>query len=517
MSFSVLPPELKERIAFDVRAQDRTYRQRHEYDPNDEDALYLRDGWYGRGLFALGAVSREMREIVVPMLHEPVDFRKIPYDSLANFGTSFAAQLCRKAILAEPHCLRSSEQYHATGRGRKPWHVVEGILAACATMPRLHELKVRVGLVLDGEGGDAEHSTEESARAAFMRTYPSFLPVARRIKTWNISSRDTRITATCLRLAPAAIERLTVGLPDAKAKDGHEALVKALVECTSLSFLHMHSVRSMHRMRPRTDRTAMGPAFANAPSFPSTLTTLVLNLDRFDETVPMFLSHIPSLQRLEMSLLEAKGAVQPPFIAPCLPSLTSLTVYRRQFAETLATCLAVSAPHLQELVFGADIFDCLNSAEVTSLGVNFPALQTLSINPGYMLDEQALVASIDRLHTQLADLPSSPQLIWRLPPWLEDPGSAEHEAVDEDEAVIQDKDEAEVEDGVVIANGIDDAPPTAEDEARELLEWARTALQAASLNGDIGQARLIREGLVGLVKLQDRMAEGYVSSRSALM
>ncbi|GAA5960610.1 hypothetical protein JCM10213_006691 [Rhodosporidiobolus nylandii] len=108
MSFLALPPELKLKIFEMVDAQDKAYRARVE--------RKHRQGEYGRGLRVLSVLSREVRELVAPMLFSPLDLGRVKRRHQAACLKSDALSSCRTLCLRMRDPRASSQDRAQDGR-----------------------------------------------------------------------------------------------------------------------------------------------------------------------------------------------------------------------------------------------------------------------------------------------------------------------------------------------------------------------------------------------------------------
>ncbi|GAA5942340.1 hypothetical protein JCM10213_004143 [Rhodosporidiobolus nylandii] len=108
MSFLVLPLELKLKIFEMVDAQDKAYRARVE--------RKHRQGEYGRGLRVLSVLSKEVRELVAPLLFSPLDLGRVECRHQADCLKSDALSSCRTLCLRMRDPRASSQDRAQDGR-----------------------------------------------------------------------------------------------------------------------------------------------------------------------------------------------------------------------------------------------------------------------------------------------------------------------------------------------------------------------------------------------------------------
>ncbi|BGP15640.1 hypothetical protein JCM10213_004160 [Rhodosporidiobolus nylandii] len=547
MSFSVLPPELKERIAFVVKEQDERYcRGKWRYRRSAED-------WYGRGLLALSQVDKQTRELVLPLRYSvsrtflswlpvsaeqiiPQSFNlaRLQFGHIESWSASDGAQVCRTIYLGVPVVYESDngwpnalpawrecaeqEGFDGADRGQL-WRALRHALSYLDRLPLLRHIS------FDTPGCNSVkwyQLADNNTRLLFhnnaggIRDVAGLPALARRITTWTFDELLGSEVVSLLTLDRDSPQTVSVSVNGGSYDNDARDLIEALRSCKSLKRLEL---------KVSDSGTMYGPLFGSQwtrrrPGF-AALRHLAFEFGfSFDDSVFPFLTSLPALEVLELNARDAdldddgEPATSPatvhvklpsgPSLPDIFPSLTSLRLERSTFPRALTTLAGIEAPNLRSatLVFylssevepGAVTYS-VSPSLISSIETQNPLLHSLTLAPRgeildpipHQFDDFASTLSASNL-TLSVQSPSGcvafPGL-WRKPaPKPSEPSEPSR-------------------------------PPT--DEARELLGWATAELDRADRVGDDGTARLLRDSLKGIIELQSRLAEGYVSSRRALL
>ncbi|GAA5901690.1 hypothetical protein JCM6882_006042 [Rhodosporidiobolus microsporus] len=405
MSFFKLPAELKALIVAQVAAQDRQHREKlrrrqqvvpnsgAEADKEPRDALF-------RGIKALSRTSKEMYELCLPFLFEPLRLELIPaewYDQLEDLS---CFRHCRTARLEwhsedvynehsrifcqfdlagkmpklkalELHVPQNSLSDLVKQVGRVPYSSVPG-LPGSFSWGEFKPFEPEDDLTINyGELPYRSLRLDEQVREGVI---PGLVAAARRISSWSFGPLRGEYIAFLLSVAPASIRRITLlGASTPRQQDPHDyyntpsseprwetfnrdnqgaylssshaELRSALGACAALELLEIHSAA-----RPYTADDTVHAAWIDQPfPFLSSLPTLSLTLvSLFDTSAVRFLNRFTALKTLALSLrckpaLDASQAET----RVLLPSLTSLTVEVDWLAFAGAFLGRLDAPQLE--------------------------------------------------------------------------------------------------------------------------------------------------------------------------
>ncbi|BGP15652.1 hypothetical protein JCM10213_005117 [Rhodosporidiobolus nylandii] len=526
MSFSVLPPELKEWTAFLVKEQDERYRRVHG------DARKTSEDWYGRGLLALSQVDKQMRELVLPIRYSiiPQSFNlaRLPFEQLESWSTSDAAQVCRSLCIGTPVIYESRDDYAAPRPAWRDYAQQEGFDASdtreCWRALRLAFSYLDRLLSLRHISFDTDDCYDKRELFQSIRDVAGVPALAKRITTWTCGGLPGSQVASLLTIDSDSPQTVSVSV-NCRGYDNDDSernlisLIDALRSCRSLSRLELKVWRRRRMQGPVFD-----PHWRSQPPAFAALRYLTLNfVISLDDSVLPFLTSLPALEVLEFNALNfdpdydedddddgmatfaATVSVKsnPPPLA-IFPSLTTLKLARSTFPAALKALAQVEAANLQSatLVFyhsdeverGTAIYS-VSPSLISSIQTQNPLLHSLALaprgDPRKVLPQQ---------FNDLASTLSASNLTLSVQ-WPSVQGPSSHFPFSPA--------------GPATTPSVPSRPPV--EEADDLLQWATAELAKAKRVGDDGAARLLRDSLKGVIELQDRIAEGYASSRSALL
>ncbi|BGP15629.1 hypothetical protein JCM10213_004149 [Rhodosporidiobolus nylandii] len=533
MSFSVLPPELKEWTALLVQVQDERYRRVRG------DARKTSEDWYGRGLLALSQVDKQMRELVLPIRYSvsraflpwlpvsaeqiiPQSFNlaRLPFEQLESWSTSDAAQGCRTLYLGQPVIYEYPHNYsiprpawrdYAEQEGFQPSNPCERWRAVRLAFSYLDRLPLLRHISFDTDEWYDKRQLFHSNPGG-IRNVAGVPALAKRITSWSFGRLSGSEAASLLTLDRDSPQTVSVSMTCGGYIGGERDLFEALRACKSLKRLELKIWDSDRMYDSLFDslQTPGRPAFA-------ALRHLTLKLRNvFNDSVFPFLTSLPALVVLELNAREADSdwygkpatpasvAKQLPFRPSppaVLPSLTSFRLERGTFLCALTTLSEIEAANLQSatLVFyrwsevesAAETYS-VSPSLISSIETQNPLLRSLTLASGD--------GPLDPILHQINDFASTLSAS-NISLFVQSPSGRE----------------AFPSSRPVPAPHPSELSRPPVDEAKEVLKWAAAELEKAERIGDDGAARLLRDSLKGVIELQDRIAEGYASSRSALL
>ncbi|BGP15623.1 hypothetical protein JCM10213v2_003612 [Rhodosporidiobolus nylandii] len=381
MSFLVLPLELKLKIFEMVDAQDKAYRARVE--------RKHRQGEYGRGLRVLSVLSKEVRELVAPLLFSPLDLGRVECRHQADCLKSDALSSCRTLCLRMRDPRASSQDRAQDGRF---------LLRALCVAKEVQHVVVDLGYsehweLVEHFAGPFPQASERPellawyARADELRTKgvwefaETFAPEFRRrladIHGWTFLGLAS---ATWLGLVrhgiQETIQRLQLG-------QGSENFLSQPDRPPPLPVTNFKALQSLTLIdeqpyyRPlRPDVPAVAAAWLNWPHPLPLLTSLTLEVLHLDTSVLAFVAQFSHT----LKTLHITGA-SPPLAQPTManlpdfPSFTRLSLLRLSLPTIHGHTAVLQAlePHLPVLASLA----CASTAVTTSMdsaASPFPAL-----------------------------------------------------------------------------------------------------------------------------------------------
>ncbi|GAA6043814.1 hypothetical protein JCM8097_002061 [Rhodosporidiobolus ruineniae] len=392
VSLLSLPRELLDHIIGFVDIGDKAARAwREEYEQNSHVQLRAEDsptGLYGLGIKALSMTSSVFCLATKPYLVTTLTgVSNVQHLHLAKHLPGVARNTPPVAPFVRSVTLSTSRRHDDAyftygGEGKELGDQFE----ALTRLPRVNSIHIS-----QADGDDLDNVFRDLGRPQYsffgreghkMRepykgmshlemlragALPAFPDIANRISSWTFTNFPTQLFLPFISLSPSSITSLSIDFewsgayyrpwhhqPDGLRSEpshsvydflsgDHEGLRNVLASCTSLKSFSATSV-----VADPADAAvpAIHPSWLVDGAFPTTLTSLDLTLNRFDDSVLAFLARFPALRHLSLYVPRFTTAL-PTIKRVRLPSLVTLSLHQASLEAIVHTTSILSTPKLE--------------------------------------------------------------------------------------------------------------------------------------------------------------------------
>ncbi|GAA6043790.1 hypothetical protein JCM8097_007707 [Rhodosporidiobolus ruineniae] len=368
-----LPHELLDHIAGFVDLDDKATRSWcRAYWQLDWSTADWATGFYARGVETLCSTSSALRRAARPYRFATFDVaRRLPVTNVDPLGFELAS-LAREARVSSLSVSEEAWEASAPGplRKRQRRNFLKDQIAALANLPRLRALHLFPGHI-----DDLVNLAYPPISPATISPFPD---LASRITSWTFTNVRVNHVVSLLSISPSTVTSLAVehnwrddppatepwsnvdwdaeageqeeGQPEREAYDllckDNSELRDALGKCINLRSL---KVTSLVAEPTNTDEAAIHPAWLSGDALPSSITSLSLSLNRFDETVLELLTKIPNLSHLALYTRPFANDLPDEAQHVALPSLLTLELDQHNPFAAERALEIMSAPKLRSV------------------------------------------------------------------------------------------------------------------------------------------------------------------------